>query len=125
VELVLDLPAQATSGTLFYQVVLRAFADGARYVAELKATGSFRLKLTGQPQIVRELVDPLIADVPADLGTATYTVEVDLSWLGRRRAPPLLLSGLPQCSDVAAEANNRPARGVRRPWLALALPWWR
>jgi predicted O-methyltransferase YrrM len=86
----LTLPAQRTRGTLYYQVILRGFADQNRNNVELKMADHFRLPLLRAPETVSiHLPRPLVCDMPSG---GHNTVEIELSWQGDRA---LALSSLP------------------------------
>lgn len=86
--LALDVTSPA-EGTLFYQVFLRGFADGNRWIEELRADGSVSVDGVG---LIEQPVSPtlVIENARAD---AVFTIEVDLSWLGKA---PLELAGHPR-----------------------------
>lgn len=91
-----DLPAQATKGTLHYQAILRGFADGNRDVQELKAVGDFRIEATGAPLSVdHRLPTPLSSDMRSRHTDPVFTFEIDLSWRPDPGAPPLAVSRVP------------------------------
>jgi len=75
-------------GTLFYQVFLRGFADGNRWLRELRTEGSMPVDGTGRIEL--RFDRPLIIDAPPP--GAVFTLEVDLSWQG---SPPLTLAASP------------------------------
>jgi predicted O-methyltransferase YrrM len=78
----------SAKGTLFYQVFLRGFADGNRWVKELRTEGSIAIERMGRAE--HRFGQPLIIDAPP--AGSIFTVEVDLSWLG---AEPLALADVP------------------------------
>jgi hypothetical protein len=93
----LDLLPQTTAGTLLYQVFLRGFADGNRYVVEYQGEGGVRLDLDGAAKtMVHKLARPLAVNVPADRGPAAFTFEIDLSWQADAGSPALALATLPR-----------------------------
>jgi predicted O-methyltransferase YrrM len=96
-NLVLYLPTQKTAGLLFYQAILRGFADNNRRAEELKADGQIRLETNGEPTaIVHPLAESLsFHDMPAD---AAFTVDIDLSWQADPGSPCLVLSDIPTAS---------------------------
>ena len=90
----LSLPAQVTSGTLSYQVVLRplATADAAE-VPETRTLGSIRIDLTGPATTLMHKFDtPLRSDLPSRDDDADFTVEIDVSWNVDPGAPPLAVA---------------------------------
>jgi predicted O-methyltransferase YrrM len=93
-NLVLHLSAQKTAGLLFYQAILRGFADGNRRAEELKADGQIRLETNGEPTaIVHPLAERLeFRDMPAN---AAFTMEIELSWQADQGSTHLALSGIP------------------------------
>jgi predicted O-methyltransferase YrrM len=94
--LLLELSPQATAGTLYYQAMLRAFADGNRYVTELQAEGAVRIEHDGPAKTVEcRFAEPLAVTVPSEHGAANFTFEVDLSWRPDAGAPPLALADIP------------------------------
>lgn len=94
--LLLELLPQATAGTLHYQALLRGFADGNRYIAELQAEGAVRIELDGPAKTLACRFDePLAIVVPAQHGEASFTFEVDLSWRPDAGSPPLALADIP------------------------------
>ena len=96
-NVVLHLPPQATAGLLFYQVILRGFADGNRRTVELKATGQIRLETHGEPMTISQPLAQrlVVSDMPPD---AAFTVEIDVSWQADPGATFLALSGIPTAS---------------------------
>jgi predicted O-methyltransferase YrrM len=92
----LDLPAQATSGTLFYQAFLRGFANHNRDIAERKTTGSIRLVVNGPAvTIVHSFSAALHTDIKSRHADAHLLFELDLSWKADPGAPPLALASVP------------------------------
>jgi predicted O-methyltransferase YrrM len=91
----LDLPAQVSSGTLFCQVFLRAFADSNRDIQELQSLESIRLDLRGGPQsFPLKLSKPL--HMPSKYEKVPLTYEIDLSWQADDpTSPPLFISSQP------------------------------
>lgn len=86
----LALPAQKSRGTLYYQVILRGFADQNRNNVELKIADHLRLDLLGMPETISiNLPRPLACEMPAG---GHNTVEIELSWQGESA---LALSDLP------------------------------
>jgi predicted O-methyltransferase YrrM len=94
--LVFELPAQHVAGNLHYRVYTRAFADGDRWVGELQTKGSLRIEVAGEPRTLSHIFpEPLTFDVPARYTEATFSAEIDLSWLADAGLPPLALSRIP------------------------------
>jgi predicted O-methyltransferase YrrM len=95
--LLLDLPAQVSSGTLFCQVFLRAFGDSSKDIQELQSLENIRLGLRGGPMsFPLKLSKPLHTDMPSRYDKVTLTYEIDLSWQADDpTSPPLFLSSLP------------------------------
>jgi predicted O-methyltransferase YrrM len=92
----LELLPQVTAGTLHYQALLRGFADGNRYVAELRTEGAVRLALDGPAKtLAHRFSEPLALVVPAQHGDASFTFEVDLAWQPDAGSPPLALAAIP------------------------------
>jgi predicted O-methyltransferase YrrM len=79
---------EPADGTLFFQVHLRGFADGNRWVREVRAEESMRVIGVGSMQ--HRFPIPLVIDEPR--ADALFTVEVDLSWNGD---VPLALVSVP------------------------------
>ena len=77
-----------TKGTLFYQVFLRGFVHGSRWLQELRTEGSMRIEGMGRTEL--RFDRPLVIDAPPP--DAVFTLEVDLSWQG---SPPLTLAASP------------------------------
>jgi predicted O-methyltransferase YrrM len=85
--LLLDIVGSA-KGTLFYQVFLRGFADGNRWVDEQRTVG--KIPIDGAGRVEHRFGQPLIIHAPP--ADSVFTVEVDLSWLG---PAPLALADVP------------------------------
>jgi predicted O-methyltransferase YrrM len=92
----LDLAAQRTAGTLFYQTSFRAYGDGNRAGAELKSLGNIRIDLDG-PATVRthRLETSLRSDMAMKYDDARFSFEIGLSWKADPGAPPLALAHVP------------------------------
>jgi predicted O-methyltransferase YrrM len=97
----LELPPQATSGTLYYQAFLRGFANHNRDIAERKTTGSIRIVVNGTAvTVVHPFAAPLQTDIQSRFPDAHLMFELDLSWKADPGAPPLALMSVP--SPLAA-----------------------
>jgi len=91
-----EIVSPSAHGTLFYQVFLRGFADGNRWVEEKRLEGHLRLDLQEGGRPVEYKFDtPLRVDVPPQYTEANFTLEIDLSWQADKGAPPLALAGVP------------------------------
>jgi hypothetical protein len=96
----LELPAQATAGTLYYQAIFRAFADGNRDVEELKSIGEARVEVAGEPLTLdQKLAEPLRSDILSRHQEAVFTFEIDLSWQPDPGASALALSQVPSAFE--------------------------
>ena len=92
----LDLLAQVTSGTLFYQAFLRGFADHNKDIAERKTLGSIRLDLNGSAvTVVHPFTSPLHNDMKSRHADVSLFFELDLSWKADPGSPPLALTSVP------------------------------
>jgi hypothetical protein len=94
--LAFDLPSQRTSGSLHYQVLVRAFADENRWIGQSQVRGSLRLELDGYPRSLTHRFDqPIVVDVPTQYTPRCYA-EIELSWQPDRPGlPPLALAAVP------------------------------
>jgi hypothetical protein len=89
----LDLPAQATAGTLHYQAILRLFAEGNRDVAELKSSGALRLQHDGPATTLEHRFKETLRSSMVE--PEHFTFEIELSWQAGPGAPPLRLASIP------------------------------
>jgi len=86
----IELPPQATAGTLHYQAILRAFWPNGD-IPEIKTLGIIRLDLNGSASSVAHRFEtPLRFDQGAE-----YTFEIDLSWQADMASSPLALARVP------------------------------
>ena len=86
----LELPAQVTAGTLYYQAILRAFYENGD-VPEFKTFGGIRLDLSGPATVLNHTFEkPMRFDEGAQ-----YTFEIDLSWQADPGASSLALATIP------------------------------
>lgn len=92
----LDLVAQNTAGTLFYQAIFRAFGDENRAGAEHKSLGSVRIEADGAAATLTvRFPDVMRSDMAARHADARFSFEIDLSWNADPGAPPLALQRVP------------------------------
>ena len=83
-------------GTLHYQVHLRGFADGNRWVKEERIDGSLRLDVTDVPAKVDHSFERSLSVVaPPEFEEVLFTLEFDLSWQAEGDSGPLALAALP------------------------------
>lgn len=85
---------EPSKGTLIYQVHLRGFADGNRWVKEERVDASLRIDAdTGGQSIDLRFERPLVIESPYE--STLYTIELDLSWQADPGSPNLALAALP------------------------------
>ena len=80
-------------GVLIYQVHLRGFADGNRWVKEERLDGSFRIDSAGGEAI--DLRFDRALEINPEFDSTLYTMELDLSWQADPGSPRLALKALP------------------------------
>jgi predicted O-methyltransferase YrrM len=87
----------AASGTLFYHVYLRGFANGNRWVEEVRHEGSVRIDAPVSGKTVEHRFDRAMSvTAPSEFDDALYTLELDLSWQADPGTSQLALEALPQ-----------------------------
>ncbi len=94
----LELPDQITSGTLYYQVIFRAFGDENRAGSEDKSIGSITLDLKkGEGARLEHKLDTVLSsNMRSRHADAAFTFEIDLSWQAHAGCPPLALGTVPK-----------------------------
>jgi hypothetical protein len=88
--LAFTLPPQTTAGVLHYQVIFRAFLEGADPL-EAKKIGHVRIDVSAATTL-RHAFDEAL-QLPDG---AKYTVEIDMSWQADAACPPLELMAVPE-----------------------------
>ena len=87
---------QQCKGILLYQIYLRGFANGNKWVKEERIEGSVRLDVgEGEASIDHPLGRTLSVVSPPEYDDQLFTLELDLSWQADAGSPPLALATLP------------------------------
>jgi hypothetical protein len=89
----LDLPPQAGEGILYYQAILRVFAEGDRDVVELKSSGALRLRHDGPATTLEHRFKETLRSSRPE--PDHFTFEIELSWQAGPGAPPPVLASVP------------------------------
>lgn len=83
-------------GTLFYQVQLRGFANGNRWISEDRLEGQLRLDVEQAGKQTELRFDrTMMVTAPTEYQDTLFTLELDLSWQADPGTPPLALARLP------------------------------
>jgi hypothetical protein len=92
----LDLAAQRTAGTLFYEACFRAYGDGNRAGLQLKNLGNIRVELDGIATVLNHRLETsLSSDMAMKYDDARFSFEIGLSWKADPGAPSLALARVP------------------------------
>jgi SAM-dependent methyltransferase len=89
-----------TKGILFYQIHLRGFANGNRWVKEERLEGSARIDAQeSEVSIDHRFNQAMVVTAPPEFNDALFTLELDLAWRADPGEPPLALATLPSPID--------------------------
>ena len=93
----IELAPGTTSGSLRYQVILRAFRDENREIVEYKRIGEKAIDVGGGAGRTLDIeLDPqLVSELHRLKGDCSHTLEIELAWRADAASGPLALCNAP------------------------------
>jgi predicted O-methyltransferase YrrM len=105
--LTMRLASEESRGRIHYQIILRAFRNANRDIAEYKRTGHLTLAGNVEPTLVHRLAEPLISQINDGPGDCGHTVEIELAWEGEDGQQTIHLSTAPRLLFPEAAPMDR------------------
>jgi predicted O-methyltransferase YrrM len=103
------LACGASRGRLHYHIILRAFRNANREIAEYKRTGHVNLDATTGSALEHRFAESLVSQLDDRHGDCNHTVEIELAWEGADAHQTIQLSTPPQPLLTEAAPRDRSA----------------